>query len=411
MTEDIREEVNYYKQLAIAVEERLKYLRLCDNKKLQPNELLQLEAEKSCSSNRNEDSNINTSSEAVTTSSDLNESSKSNTIETTPERTSKPEVPKTLDIVPISLSDSVDPGEPPKMVRQGSYVLDTPSPILLAHMNNSYVPSGSKTPKRREWNLNQPKNKWLGTESKTRPRRNSASNVHNRIAKLSTPKGKACLSCRSAKSVDSIHTILNQDQSSVISSDVDSSRSTTPVNGEKISILALADQVGEAFKNENRQLSPERVMGFFQEIQEMQKKQMIELLEKQQREQLMMQQQFKKQQSALVSQIKKAYPGVVLSVTDGDNNQRCPDYGCSDRELGRDSNDNFCRMTRSLDNEAVFQSFDNDDSICQRRSSVSRRLFGQTKTFKTYSREHVRKWFFWYFFVVGWKLRVLVCTL
>lgn len=98
----------------------------------------------------------------------------------------KPEVPKTLDIVPITLDDSNiyqreefsminetnSIKETPNLVRQGSYILDTPSPMLLAHMqtelNNTndlptadYIPTPAKgVIRRKEWNITQTKTEW-----------------------------------------------------------------------------------------------------------------------------------------------------------------------------------------------------------------------------------------------------------
>ncbi|XP_043288864.1 uncharacterized protein Cp110 [Venturia canescens] len=106
----------------------------------------------------------------------------------------KPEVPKTLDIVPITLvATNVENGKvdewsgesqenwnqasdvdtittTPKLVRQGSYVLETPSPLLLAHLRDEstfvfedYTPSSrqsNQVSRRKEWNINEAKSEW-----------------------------------------------------------------------------------------------------------------------------------------------------------------------------------------------------------------------------------------------------------
>lgn len=128
--------------------------------------------------------------ESITTSFDadpcLNEtnSTKSDTTEIMSEIW-KPQVPKTLNIVPLTLNNPNCEGNEkyqenglnnventPKLVRQGSYVLDTPSPILLAHMQmemaslectpcSEYVPTpNTNTVRRKEWNIAQAKMEW-----------------------------------------------------------------------------------------------------------------------------------------------------------------------------------------------------------------------------------------------------------
>ncbi|XP_076764409.1 uncharacterized protein LOC143431514 [Xylocopa sonorina] len=124
----------------------------------------------------------------------LNEtaSTKFNTIETVSEIW-KPQVPKTLDIIPLTLSnsncrenkeyqesDSDNLGDTSKLMRQGSYVLETPSPILLAHMqmqlagstsvpHSEYVPTSTTSANRRnECNIRQAKIEWETSESKSK---------------------------------------------------------------------------------------------------------------------------------------------------------------------------------------------------------------------------------------------------
>ena len=84
------------------------------------------------------------------------------TTETTPENY-KPQVPKTLDIIPITLEtrqktdteNSTCDESKPKLVRRGSYVLETPSPMLLAHMQTNltspeYTPTSTDSSKKRK---------------------------------------------------------------------------------------------------------------------------------------------------------------------------------------------------------------------------------------------------------------------
>lgn len=179
-------------------------------------------------------------SDTITASTDLNQylntsaSTKTDTTETTPENW-KPQVPKTLDIVPITLDQSKPPdkpaladGETPKLVRQGSYVLDTPSPLLLAHMQNEvtnteYTPTSSaQSMKRKEWNISQLKANW-DTQSNfkepTSSRLNSASKC-KRGAHTNIPSQRVCKSVSNsktgspldvyqpAKSVDCIQTMF-----------------------------------------------------------------------------------------------------------------------------------------------------------------------------------------------------------
>ncbi|XP_076682437.1 uncharacterized protein LOC143376219 isoform X1 [Andrena cerasifolii] len=160
----------------------------------------------------------------------------------------KPRVPKTLDIIPLSLNNPNDErngsyqecgldnvGNTPKLVRQGSYVLDTPSPILLAHMQmelasstcspcSEYVPSSNiNTVRRKEWNIAQAKIEWEN-KSKSKellpgeslggfPKRkgpccsNSNRNIRKSISLQAKPKSMF-IPYSSARSVDCIQTML-----------------------------------------------------------------------------------------------------------------------------------------------------------------------------------------------------------
>ncbi|KOC61470.1 Centriolar coiled-coil protein of 110 kDa [Habropoda laboriosa] len=193
-------------------------------------------------------------SESLTTSIDtdhcLNESAstKSSTTETVSEIW-KPQVPKTLNIIPLTLSNSNCKGnkkyqesdldnieDTPKLVRQGSYVLDTPSPILLAHMqmelaSSACTPCSEYVPTKlcanmihpKEWNVAQAKVEWeYETKSKesipmesfksvSTLQGNSYSNTGRTMCKsisLQT-KPKSCFAMYpSTRSVDCIQTML-----------------------------------------------------------------------------------------------------------------------------------------------------------------------------------------------------------
>lgn len=323
MTEDLRTEMNYYKQLAVAVEERLKALEICKqaetdefvksigeeeprivHKDLQKTDSYDSVNEDSSAtetetstveSTRNIDTVIDfptkgkterfssldtsvgtdtrspeffndyesgqkaedlfassTCSDTITASTDLNQYLDVSPVTQrtiTPELV-KPQVPKTLDIIPITVD--VPKGEkngakegddvpkkdtPPKLVRQGSYILETPSPMLLAHMqteldNSEYIPTATNAAiKRKEWNISQAKSEWeneirnkeliipvdssRGNFSQGRCRRNSLSAVNNQKTFKSLTNSKNSYSLgsqhRSARSVDCIQTMLDKE--------------------------------------------------------------------------------------------------------------------------------------------------------------------------------------------------------
>ncbi|KAG6797628.1 serine/threonine-protein kinase ndrD isoform X2 [Apis mellifera caucasica] len=151
-------------------------------------------------------------SESITSSNDSNTTTliKSTTTETVSEIW-KPQVPKTLNIIPLTLNNTNlkenefqennldNLGDTPKLVRQGSYVLDTPSPILLAHMqmeltSSTCVPSSEYVPtscanvnRRKEWNVAQTKVEWeYETKNKESvPIANFYSNIDHKMYNVS----------------------------------------------------------------------------------------------------------------------------------------------------------------------------------------------------------------------------------
>ncbi|XP_024943391.1 uncharacterized protein LOC107269877 isoform X2 [Cephus cinctus] len=494
MTEDIRMEMNYYKQLAMAVEEKLKTLQIAkeaetdkckgdvprDYKKYTEdrsnstesaaNDSINIESEgnsvdttpntitvidfpmneekkpdernnfestdvsitesvletigrqwKSISDDEtvscpNEAQLIGSiSSDTVTASTDLNHylnetiSTRPNTAETTPE-TWKPQVPKTLDIVPITVdaphpleSKSVLENteaihveestlETPKLVRQGSYVLETPSPMLLAHLqtelaNTTYVPTMThNTIKRKEWNITQAKTEWENQiknnqfivsdnsrhEAGSRQRRNSISNTNSQRTCKSVvhTKGRPPLGIRqSTRSVDCIQTMLAKEYRTRGTNNKNNyGQRCTPnacsavknynrwKTNKNVSILNLANKLGGSLgslssvntqpyrcidkehaedvqQNKNfhegsitdsetqNSKSPlksvvtsEKLLTIFKEIQSAHEKQMADLMERQRREQSNMQKEFERQQILLLTQIKKTFPGISMTV-------------------------------------------------------------------------------------------------
>ena len=232
------------------------------------------------------------SSDTITASTDLNQylntsvSTKTDTTETTPENW-KPQVPKTLDIVPITLDQSSHPDkssitddETPKLVRRGSYVLESPSPMLLAHMQNElttteYTPTSSaQSVKRKEWTLSQVKKDWAAQNhfkepnaiNKFRKGNHTKANIHNhRICKsVSNSKTGSPLEVyQPAKSVDCIQTMFAKEcySSKTVSrrASNQSQKYSSPLNGtngirnscskkpnKSPSILNLANKLSES---------------------------------------------------------------------------------------------------------------------------------------------------------------------
>lgn len=161
------------------------------------------------------------SSDAITASTDLNQylnvsaSSKTDTTETTettPESW-KPQVPKTLDIVPISLDQlkpidklSSDSDDTPKLVRQGSYILDAPSPMLLAHMqnessNSEFIPTSSaESIKHKEWSITQNKSERKNECNFKEPSSSCLSSMNKVKKKSGMPNQRVSKSVSNSKS-------------------------------------------------------------------------------------------------------------------------------------------------------------------------------------------------------------------
>ncbi|KAK0170795.1 hypothetical protein PV328_008593 [Microctonus aethiopoides] len=284
MTDDRRMEMNYYKKLALAVENRLSNLRLTDKVNSEVVKLDEINDDETsdvdkkyskistehttvsnefCGSEINSKSidderKITSDEETITISTDINkfinnsDSSKTDVTETISDLT-KPSVPTTLDIIPITMdlsnmaksgksSSEIEEleGEIPKLIRQGSYTLDTPSPMLLAHLvehsADDYVPTAmTNGVNKREWNMIDGKTEWkyqrVTPDSIKRPssseneiysnrRRNSISGCENSRGgnKFSRGKiGRQSINTKHyiVKSVDCIPTILSKEHTSV----------------------------------------------------------------------------------------------------------------------------------------------------------------------------------------------------
>ncbi|KOX78488.1 hypothetical protein WN51_07895 [Melipona quadrifasciata] len=297
----------------------------------------------------------------------------------------KPEVPKTLNVIPLTLSSVTHNGnedfpesnldntkDTPKLVRQGSYVLDTPSPILLAHMqmelaNSTYVPCSEYVPtscgnanRRKEWTVAQAKIEWeYETKSKgSVPTRNSNSNVDRKMCKSISAQAKSESSiviCPLTKSVDCIQTMLakehihhsdiqvNQDKKHVANNnneneqrlhswDKYSSCTLDPVCklgcsledlNEQNSISTTNNLMEKLSRNTDIQNSisklkstaaSDKLLTVYKKVQEMHKKQMAELMFRQHKEQALLQKEFEKQQFLLLTEIKKSFPEISVSL-------------------------------------------------------------------------------------------------
>ncbi|XP_033231185.1 uncharacterized protein LOC117182216 isoform X2 [Belonocnema kinseyi] len=307
MTQELREEMHYYKQLARAVGEKLKEIHLakevkepnekivmsnvddsfnseieCESLDVTPNRVFTTDypaemenieitektdtkdAKDSCnrtfigtwgsiSDEENADQNEteienNTSSDTVSFSTDLNHYLNEST-ETSirQDQLKKPQVPKILDIIPV-LDKDLSPfnackeaskvseirEETPKLIRRGSYVLDSPSPMLLAQLqlrkaNTEYVPTPmTNVVKRKEWNISQAKAEWesqlknnelfilnsLSSRMGFKLRRNSVPNVYNQKIYSTIYHSRSIHSFelpQQAKSVDCIQTMLSNE--------------------------------------------------------------------------------------------------------------------------------------------------------------------------------------------------------
>lgn len=320
-------------------------------------------------------------SESITFSNDSNTTTliKSTTTETISEIW-KPQVPKTLNIIPLTLNnanlkenecqenDLDNLGDTPKLVRQGSYVLDTPSPILLAHMqmelasstcapSSEYVPTScTNVNRRKEWNVAQAKVEWeYETKNKESvPIANFYSNIEHKMCKsvsLQTKPECSLATYSSTRSADCIQTMLakeyidksdiqiNQDKKHTIDNNNEMRKKFQTWN--KCNSTFNSCKIGGSLENLNEQnnistsnnfmeklsrntdknsisrlksIASDKLLTVYKKVQEMHKKQMAELMFRQHREQTLLQKEFEKQQLLLLIEIKKSFPEVSVSL-------------------------------------------------------------------------------------------------
>lgn len=280
----------------------------------------------------------------------------------------KPEVPRTLDIVPITLSNdeedtsssigiSKETENPPKLSRQGSYILDTPSPMLLAHMHTelteeNYVPTSSTdVSQRKQWNIAQPKVEWENKQfmeedtealskleciakKSTSEHRESDSSIELNQTNKSTSCSKTVIVEENACRADTTPTKHNRRSNidfkkpnSLEKSERDSDTSvlnlsskeyTGDINGSKIQLSRIDEKQRDKkegtaeYRNSNvktKSSTPDKLLMVYKEIEEMHKKQMMELIYRQRKEQSLLQAEFQKQQMLLLAEIRKCASG------------------------------------------------------------------------------------------------------
>ncbi|XP_076286753.1 uncharacterized protein LOC143212171 isoform X2 [Lasioglossum baleicum] len=322
----------------------------------------------------------------------------------------KPQVPTTLNIIPMTLnkpdriedeiynkSDLHDAEDTPKLVRQGSYVLDTPSPVLLAHMQmehktvakpyTEYVPTPcTNKGHRKEWNISQAKIEWendcrsksfvhaVPTESfelspdKTRTSDSKVGQrMHKSVSSLTIP-APSFTAYPATRSVDCIQTMLANE--CIEKRNIEANRDRKYANSDEkrqdfqgsrkndnFSTFQLAHKRGNVperaassdsgvpFSNNlvlehNRvpindnceeelsrntetedfasklklSVTSDKLLTVYKKVQEMHKNQMTELVTRQQREQTLLQEEFEKQQLLLLTEIRKSFPEISVSL-------------------------------------------------------------------------------------------------
>lgn len=317
----------------------------------------------------------------------------------------KPKVPKTLNIVPITLSNEEDnvgsPAvaskeneNPPKLSRQGSYILDTPSPMLLAHMHTelidkNYIPtSTSNVSQRKQWNIAQPKVKWENKQL-TAESTNQASNKLECASEESTfqhtgfdiliesyqiDQSVSCTKTEVAeehtckfdiaptKYNDISDTSLTKQSSleklekdnGTCASNLPNEKSIEDANSLK-SQLSCIDENKHHDKMEDIKehqklnvktksfITSEKLLTIYKEIEEMYKKQMMELIYRQQKEQSLLQAEFQKQQMLLLTEIQKCSFNVPHQINASSNQSsinKKERLGNIIGERGQESNEN-----------------------------------------------------------------------
>ncbi|EFN62103.1 Centrosomal protein of 110 kDa [Camponotus floridanus] len=292
----------------------------------------------------------------------------------------KPKIPNTLNIVPITLSNeennisslavaSKENKSPPKLSRQGSYVLDTPSPMLLAQMHTekelidkNYVPTSTPThnaSQRKQWNIVQPKMKWENkqlvaedTKASNKLECTSESTTEHtefntlaesyqvdqfanstktevteeHICKFTSPKHNDIFDT-SLKKQNSLEKL--EKDSSLCVSNLSSEKSVEDANSLKSQSSCIDenkhDKMEDTKEHQNliiktkSSITPEKLLTVYKEIEEMHKKQMMELIYRQQKEQSLLQAEFQKQQMLLLAEIQKCSSNISYQVNASPN--------------------------------------------------------------------------------------------
>ncbi|EGI67673.1 Centrosomal protein of 110 kDa [Acromyrmex echinatior] len=281
----------------------------------------------------------------------------------------KPEIPKTLNVLPITLSkveedtSSIEisketPENLPKLSRQGSYILDTPSPILLAHMHTKltdekYIPTPTTNVSQlKQWNIAQPKAEWENKQfmvehiqdlsklectpkQSTSQYRESDDSTESHQANKSTNCTKMVIVEEDTSKSDAIPIKHNhryntdfKKQSSLEklekNSDIGvlnllSSKYTEDTNSPKIQLSYIDEGLHNKKENiveyhdsanKTKSSTPNKLLMVYKEIEEMHKKQMMELIYRQRKEQSLLQAEFQKQQILLLAEIQKCASGI-----------------------------------------------------------------------------------------------------
>ncbi|XP_012537476.2 putative mediator of RNA polymerase II transcription subunit 24 [Monomorium pharaonis] len=281
----------------------------------------------------------------------------------------KPEIPKTLDIVPISLSNdeedisssigiSKETKNPPKLSRQGSYVLETPSPVLLAHMHaeltdENYTPTPTTDYKsqRKQWSIAQSKVEWENkrfiaedTEALSKLRSTEKrSTFEDGEPEVSTEpyqenkpiSGTNTIVEEAGYRLDATPTKHNRRPSTDFKKhnpieklekdtgvlNLLNREYTEDANSPKSQLSRINEkhhgkEEDPARRTESRKSNgktksstPDKLLMIYKEIEEMHKKQMTELIYRQRKEQSLLQAEFQKQQMLLLAEIRKCASG------------------------------------------------------------------------------------------------------
>jgi len=278
----------------------------------------------------------------------------------------KPEIPKTLDVVPLMLNKKVDnvqsfaviPKEDenlPKLSRQGSYVLDTPSPCLLAHMDidfidKDYVPTPTNNKSQRaQWNLVSSKIEWQNKQFAIEDEKATIECAKDKLTSqqietdtltelYQTNKSSSIVipeqlvrQCTSESDImqikhNQISDIDLKNQSLSEKSKGDNSISNSATKSQEFVENAYSSETQLFHTDRNKSYNnvmedgkacqdliiktksstmPEKLLTVYRQIEEMHKKQVMELINRQRKEQSLLQAEFQKQQTILLAEIQK----------------------------------------------------------------------------------------------------------